>query len=166
MSLEITRIPEFTHQFSESLHKTRHDIARHDRHVGIALLAHEIVSYGRNIDKSLKHDVRVVVLFDVVEAHNARQIVSAVVGSRQLRVALELLDLLERVGRVEHVLDVVERRVDDLIVVGQTVELERVQVDEYVMVDFDAVSVRVRFETTTLKVLAAYETGVNVVVRE
>lgn len=53
-----------------------------------------------------------------------------------------------------------------MIIVGQTIELESVQIDVNVMISQNTVSVSVRLDAATLEVLAAHEACVDVIVRQ
>lgn len=95
MSLEIPRVPQLPDQLAESFHQTRHNIPGHDRHTGVALLPHEIVPNRRHIDQRLQDHISIVVRLYIIKTHDARQIMSTVVGARQLRVALEVFYLVQ-----------------------------------------------------------------------
>lgn len=66
------------------------------------------------------------------------------------------------------VLDVIERLVEDLIAVRQTVNFLRGQVDEHVVLELrvECVRIRVRVASSSLEILAAHETRVYVAICE
>lgn len=73
-----------------------------------------------------------------------------------------LTDLLGGVEGTQDVSDVVERRVNDKVVVGQTVRLQRRQVDKHMVRRIDTVRVRMRVLSAALEVLAAHQTGIHI----
>lgn len=79
---------------------------------------------------------------------------------------VERLDGVRGIPRVERPLDVLQRGIHHLVRVRQTVHAAGAQVDEDVVRVLHAVRVGVRVAAPPLKVLAAHQAGVHVVVRQ
>eukprot|EP00968_Pinguiococcus_pyrenoidosus_P016003 scaffold1505_cov256-Pinguiococcus_pyrenoidosus.AAC.3 len=91
----------------------------------------------------------------VVQPHEAREVGDAEDVSRQGRVLIQTPNgLIALEARVQAVLDVLQRRVHDLVVVRQTVDALGGEVDEHMVHALHAVRVRRRVRPSALKVLA------------
>ena len=87
---------------------------------------------------------------DVVQTHNSRDVFGSIVGPRLLGAGGQPLDELGGEGGVEDVEDVVEAGVDDLVVVGEAVELVGPQVEEHAVPGLQGVRVGVSVAASTL----------------
>ena len=87
---------------------------------------------------------------NIVESDDTWEVHGSAEGSDLLVPLFDLPDQILRKGRVQNVDNVAERGVDDLVVVGQAVELLRLQVQVDPMAQVDAVGVRVSVSAATL----------------
>lgn len=60
VSLEISRIPKFTHELAKPLHQQEHDVAGWPADSPVVLLLQEIVPQGRDIGEGLRKRLQVV----------------------------------------------------------------------------------------------------------
>ena len=90
---------------------------------------------------------------NIVETHNAGKVCGSAESPNFFVPLFNFVDQVWREGGVENVDNVAEGGVDDLVVVGQAVELLRLQVQVDPMTDADAVGVRVGVVTATLKLV-------------
>ena len=185
MCLKVAGIPQFAHQLTESLDQADHDVARRHLYVWVVFFPEKIASYLWYADQSLQYHIRIVVCLYVVETDNARQIDCAIICPGHFSIAVQHFYLLFCKRRIQHILwkninsiqnfnfnylllsthfNVVQRRVDHLIVVRQAVELESAQVDKHMMTHLNAVCVAVGLDPSALEVFAAHETRVDIVV--
>ena len=111
----------------------------------------------------LHHHVEVVVVLDVVHAHEAGRVLAAAPQRpARPRHAVQLRRLPPRVPRVGHVLDVVEAVAPHLVALGQHVDAPRLEVDVDVVVLVERVEVGVRLGPPALVVPPADEARVHV----
>lgn len=145
------------------MHQIERGVAWGSLRATVVGLLQEVVADGTDMTQCLQNDVAVVVGLDIVQADHAGQVEGTVYRTRVLHwLRIQRADVLAREHGVEQELDVVEGRVDDLVVVGQAVEAQRQQVQEDVVGIADRMCVSVRVGTAALKVLAADEARVHV----
>lgn len=68
--------------------------------------------------------------------------------------------------RFHHILDIIQTLVLDLVPLRQHIDLLRSHVDKDVVSDFEGVKVGMRLGPSSLEILAAYKTGIDVDIRE
>ncbi|KUI71225.1 hypothetical protein VM1G_11746 [Cytospora mali] len=158
VALEGARVPDLPEQDARPLDQLRLGPGK--------VLQQEVVPQRRHVRQRLHHDVEVVVLLDVVHAHVARHVLLPGDREARPRPPVYLGDLLLRVPRVRHVLDVVQALARDLVPLRQHVHLLRLHVDEHVVAVLQRVEVGVGFGPPALEVLAAHEARVDVDVGE
>ncbi len=95
---------------------------------------------------------------DVIKTDNSRKVQGATEGPDFLVSALRLLDHFLGEGRIQNVDDVGKRGVDDFVVVGQAVELLRLQVEVDAVTHVDAVGVGMSVPSAALKWVKKYLT--------
>ncbi len=117
----------------------------------IVLRTKEEVPQRANVAQKLENDIAVVVGLDVVEARKARVVGQSVVGTHHAGTSVHLGDGFGLKERVEEVSDILQRSVNNFVVVGQTVEAMRLKVQKHVMVFINAVGVGVRRWAAALK---------------
>ena len=84
--------------------------------------------------------------------------------SHHLFIIMQFFEIFFCKHRIELIKNVVERRIDDFVIVWQTVEFRVVQIQVHVMFAIERVQVRVRPFSAPLKVLRTNQTAVHVVV--
>ncbi len=81
----------------------------------------------------------------------------SVVGTHHAGTSVHLGDSFGLKERIEEVSDILQRTINNLVVVGQTVESMRLKVQKHVMVFINAVGVGVRCWAATLKSKLVYK---------
>ena len=128
----------------------------------VVLGQQEKVAQRRHARQRLQDDVHVVRVSDVVEADQPGHVVGTVDPARVDGHTVERVN--RRLGElgVEHVLDIAQRRVHDLVAVGQAVCAAILQIHVHVVALLQRVRVRLRVRSTALEELAAHEARIHV----
>lgn len=163
---EIPWIPHFSHELTEPLDQGKFRITR-PADVPIVFLAQKVIAQWGDVDQRLQHNVTVVIAFDVVQSNDAWVIQCTIDCTRRFNVgAVDFADGIVVERRIQQVFDVIERCIDDLVVVRQTVELQIVQIEEDMMRLGHRVCVCVRICTTALEIFATHQASVHIDARQ
>ena len=164
VSFEVLRVPQLPDELPEPGDQLEALVpgGSGGQDVHVVLLVQEVVPHSLHVRQSLQDHVHVVVGLDVVEADHSRDVLGPIIGSRFLGAVGEPLDQIRCEGWIENVENVAETRINDLIVVGETVELLGLQVEEDPVVVTDGVGVGVRVTAAALEIFPAHQAGVAV----
>jgi len=160
LGLELARVPQLAREHAEPAHELRRALRRGER------VENEVVAQGRDVQEEVQGRVHEAVVLHVVEADEAGEVRALGEVERGREGRVDALEELRGEARVQERLDVGERRVVDLVAVGQDKDLLRLEVDEDVVVVVEGVRVGRRRLAAPLEVLAVDEARVDVVVRE
>lgn len=111
----------------------------------------------------LQNDVAIVVCFYIVHSNNPRRINSSIYRTGHFLILLvQVSDVPTGENRIQHILNIVQRRIDNLVIVRQAIELQRGQVQKHVMRLSHRVRVSVCIGSPSLEILSAHQTGVDI----
>lgn len=151
--------------FDLPLHQIENRITRRSLNLCVVLFAQKIIPQRLHVRQSLQHHIAIVIVLDVVQPDKTRTVQRTVNGSGRFR-CCSSIETRNHAGRrkcrIEQILNIVQRRINDLVIVGQTIELEIVQIEEHMMGFGYGMRVRMRLGAATLEVFAANEAGVHI----
>mmetsp|Transcript_39831 Transcript_39831/g.93479 ORF Transcript_39831/g.93479 Transcript_39831/m.93479 type:complete len:215 (-) Transcript_39831:212-856(-) len=155
MPFEVARVPHLADKLAEA--------EGEKISTGLVVFAvHEEITKRRHALEGLHDNVDVVGALYIVQPDHSGNVLATVQTTTELHLVIHLAHLLLGVCWVEHILDVIQRSVEDFVIVWNAIYTLCDEFDEHVMRVFERVEVRGGAARTSLEEFAAHEAGVHV----